>query len=210
MLDLIYTDDSAHNWFFDKYFFCGTNPRYWTFQVALNLLYQRKSKPVIVETGCQRMIEDIGAGMSTSIFGEYCQRYGGVLYTVDNSEQHLSICKTITLPYSNCIQYILSDSVSWLNQEKLTADLLYLDSLDFPIKIQTPEDLILKEKAQRHCLNEFLAALRSGLINRETVILADDNRLPSGGKPAKLKEYLAENGWICLLDFKQTLWISYI
>lgn len=212
MNNLAYTSEGDHNWLYRKYYapYAGANYRYWTFQLALNILFQRKKKrPVIVETGCQRAKDDIGAGMSSSIFGEYCYRYRGKLYSIDLYPQHLEMCKHCTAAFSSNIEYVLSDSITWLRETKrITADLLYLDSLDYPI---SPDGFLVideeeKIASQRHCLNEFLAALGSGKLTNTSIVIADDNQLPGGGKPALLKEHLAKSGWKCLMDFQQTVW----
>ncbi|MFH1547075.1 MAG: hypothetical protein ABIC57_01160 [bacterium] len=207
METIVYTDDKSFNWLFDKYYFCGSNSRYWTFQMALNLLFQRKNSPVIVETGCQRQEDDLGAGMSTSIFGEYCSRHGGKLYTVDLIETHLNICRECTSEHSRNIEYVLSDSVAWLKKAaRVNIDLLYLDSLDYPVGSQA-DDIRMQEAAQVHCLNEFKAAESSGKLKDNCLILIDDNQLPGGGKPRLLKQYLKAQGWTCLLDLQQSLWV---
>lgn len=210
--DFVFSDDSHQSWLYKDYYYSGSNSRYWTFQIALNLLLQKKlDHPVIIETGCQRMPDDLGAGMSTSIFGRFCQENDGALYTIDLFKHHLDICKKCTLPWSNSISYIESDSIAWLSTSKVPADLLYLDSLDYPI---TPDgkrstDKKAEREAQEHCLNEFLAAKRSGILTDRTILLSDDNQLPGGGKPRLLKDRLLKEGWICLMDLQQTLWIKF-
>ena len=83
----IFTDVFSDNWFYQKYYLEGENKRYYTFQLALNLLKQMKVKPVILETGCQRELNlstGLGDGLSTSVFGEYCKRNEGTLLTIDS------------------------------------------------------------------------------------------------------------------------------
>lgn len=232
--ELVYTDGSSENWLFKRYYYSGSNSRYWTFQLALNLLRQKHPNPVIIETGCQRLKEDLGAGMSTSIFGEYCKRYNGKLYTVDLIESNLNICKQCTTDYSNKIEYVLSDSVAWLKDSQgITADLLYLDSWDHPygemlnvyggqkdlqrainiLNAMSLEQVINKhwdllKGCQEHCLNEFKAARDSGKVKASTIILIDDNQLPGGGKSRLLKDYLRKQEYICLLDLQQSLWVK--
>lgn len=205
--EFTYTVVPNENWFYQKYFAGGSNARYFTFQAALNLLSQRKTNPIIVETGCQRQEDDLGAGMSSSIFGEFCQRYGGHLYTVDNSIQHLEICKACTSKFAGVITYVLSDSLAYLSKLKVFPDLVYLDSLDFPVG-DDAGNMKMRDDAQAHNLREFLALEKSGKLTTETIILLDDNQLPYGGKPALLKAYLEKAGWTCVLDFQQSLWIK--
>lgn len=231
---LIFSDDSTNNWLFKKYYYSGSNSRYWTFQAALNLLNQRSKNPIIVETGCQRMKDDLGAGMSTSIFGEYCHRHGGQLYTVDLIEDHLEVCQNCTTEYKGYIQYVLSDSIKWLKEASVgSVDLLYLDSYDHPYgdllniyggrsdinqAIETinnmGQDEILRlhgdliTPCQQHCLKEFKAAEESGKVTDKTIVLIDDNQLPGGGKSRLVKDYLWKSGWTCVLDLQQSLWIK--
>jgi len=203
---LVFADDESDNWLFKKYYYGGANSRYWTFQIVLNILAQRGRDTIIVETGCQRMADDLGAGMSTSIFGEFCKRHGGKLMTVDLMPHHLMICRECTKAFADHIEYIESDGAAWLGQSHgFVADLIYLDSLDYPIGDQAG-DLQMQRDSQEQCILEFEAAVASGLIGNRTLILIDDNQLPGGGKPKMLKARLASEGWKCLMDLQQSLW----
>jgi len=235
MKDLVYTDHGSKNWLFEKYYFGGQNYRYFTFQLALNLLKQKHPNPAIIETGCQRMKDDLGAGMSTSVFGEFCSKYGGHITSVDISENNLKVCKECTVQYSSFITYVRSDSVSFLSGKRGSVDLLYLDSLDYDYSgllniyggasdinkaVQTvnavSQDELLSRHSniilpsQEHCLNELKAAERSGMVKANTILMIDDNQLPGGGKSRLAKDYLASTGWTCLLDHQQTLWVREI
>jgi hypothetical protein len=206
---LIYTGpDHKQNWFYKKYYekYNGGNQRYYTFQLALNLLIQTHEEPVIIETGCQRQEEDVGAGMSTSIFAEYIARYGGKLVTCDNSEMHLRKAETFISKWQHIeVDMVLSDSVTFLKQYNGPCDLLYLDSLDYPIG-ENAGDVQMRDDAQNHILEEFKAA--EVWLSDTAILLLDDNALPEGGKPKLLKQYLMHRGWVCLLDFQQTLWVK--
>ena len=175
--------------------------------MALNILYQKRENPLIIETGCQRMADDLGAGMSTSIFGEYLKRYGGRLFTVDISQHNLDICKGCTIDFADYIKYVCQDSISFLRHNEEKADLLYLDSLDYPIGDEAG-DIQKQVAAQVHCLKEFKAAVKGGTVTNSTIILIDDNQLPGGGKPRLLKQHLQDEGYLCLLDLQQSLWVK--
>jgi len=221
--------DHVSKWFYNRYYYNSSNSRYWTFQLALNILSQTTKNPVIVETGCQREEEDIGAGMSTSIFAEYVHRYGGTLEVVDNERKHLTIAEKCVTPWNEKeqVKFHLSDSVCWLEEYEKPIDLLYLDSWDYPVcdmawsyhsdfetglKIleNMPEEELKKKFADKidpcqiHCLREFQAV--ENQLTDKSILLVDDNRFPAGGKPGLLKPYLVEKGWKCLLDFQQTIW----
>lgn len=201
----LFTCDSHLNWFYDKYYAAGSNSRYFTFQVALNLLTQRKQNSyLIVETGCQRQKDDLGAGMSTSIFAEWGSMHNGYVISVDNYLPHLEICLSCVEEWKDNVSMVLSDSVEFLGNCDKSIDLLYLDSLDYPIS-ENADNLGMIQAAQSHCLNEFMAI--ENKLQENTIVLIDDNQLPRGGKPKLLKQYLAQRGWVLLLDFQQSLWV---
>ncbi len=228
-----YTSHGHDNWFYRRYYYSGSNCRYPTFQLALNMLAALDYPPVIVETGCQRLADDLGAGMSTSIWGEFCQRNGGRLHTVELSGKNLEVCRQCTQAWSVHINYVLSDSADWLGKATgVKADLLYLDSMDYDYggllnlyggqedinaAIKAVDQLSLAEilakhsgiilPAQEHCLKELNAAIASGVVGGHTIIMIDDNQLPGGGKSRLAKEHLARLGWTCLMDFQQSVWV---
>jgi len=206
MKDFIYLN-GKENWLHEKYYAAGSNSRYFTWQLVLNLLHQKHPNPVIVETGCQRMADDLGAGMSTSIFGEYVTRYGGSCTSVDNSAEHLGRCEVFVRPFKN-VTLVENDSVAYLRDYDGPAiDLLYLDSLDYPIG-QEADNVAMQQAAQDHCLNEFKVIEHK--LAKDTIVLIDDNDFDTGGKPAKLKDYLLNSGWTLLFDLQQSLWVRVI
>jgi len=231
--ELLYTgDDCNDNWLFNKYYYSGGNARYCTTQLALNLLFQFTEKPIIIETGCQRQEDDIGAGMSTSIFAEYISRYGGRLISVDNNEHHLRIAEACVAQWSKSdMSFICSDSVRFLEKYKGSCDLLYLDSWDYPYVelanmycagksfefgvgvlksmgraklLELHEDMITP--CQEHAVKEFVGI--EGNFGPQSLVLIDDNQFAGGGKSYLLKQYLLKQGWLCLFDFQSTLWIK--
>lgn len=237
MRDLVYTA-SKEAWFYNKYYVNGSNSRFWTFQTALSILCQQKHGngesviPTIVETGSQRQKDDLGAGMSTSIFAEYISRYNGELHVVDNNPYHLNIAQDCVSEWKdklqNKIAFYCLDSVEFLENWMSDIDLLYLDSWDYPIfemakyydsdfnvaveKMKEVPEMELRRQfkalidpCQNHCLREFQAAEKN--LHSRSILLVDDNNLPGGGKPGTLKPYLEEKGWTCLMDFQQSLWI---
>lgn len=207
--DILYTgEDHKSNWFYDRYYYGGGNSRYYTFQVALNLLQQKHPNPVILETGCQRQEEDVGAGMSTSIFAEYIHRYGGKLIVVDLFEEHLRRSQQYLQKWPGIdVEFVASDSVAYLQEYRGACDFVYLDSLDYPIA-ENEGNVLMQQQAQQHCLNELIAVEKN--FSSDSILLIDDNQLSGGGKPAKAKEYLVGKGWTCLLDLQSTLWVKSI
>lgn len=208
--EFLYTGTDVNNWFYERYHlkYAGSNSRYYTFQLALNLLNQKKKKkPLIVETGCQRQEEDVGAGMSTSIFAEYISRYGGELITCDLYSMHLDRAREYVTKWPDAeVKFVEQDSVTFLSGLGNSPDLLYLDSLDYPIE-QTEVFEGLKNAAQEHCFREFKAS--EALLKKKSLLLLDDNQLPGGGKPKLVKEYLLDHkDWTLLLDLQSSLWMK--
>lgn len=207
--------------------------RYPTMKAALNLYMQRRHTS-IVETGCVRLANDFGAGMSTVLFGEVAAKHGGFVETCDISPENMATCRRLTEPYAIHISYHVQDSVAFLegwNNSPKCHGLLYLDSYDYPLgemldahggredvqgaidKLMAMDEAdVLKRHgdlvagSQEHCLKEIKAAWPA--VNDRTIILIDDNNLPGGGKSRLAKIYLAEQGWHCLFDYQQTLWIA--
>lgn len=226
-----------NNWLWEKYGSgLGIDPfdrgRYPTMQAALNLLVGRRAQYAnIVETGCQREPDDIGAGSSTTVFEEYIYRTKGALFTIDNNEEHLNRAKSYKIYDKSLITYILNDSIAALKSFPEPIDLLYLDSFDYPygelldiyggkedinkainILKNMPEDEIVKQYSniilpcQQHTVHELTAA--TSKLHHKSIILIDDNTLPGGGKTRLAKLWLKENSWMCVLDYHQTLWIK--
>ena len=186
------------DWFFEKYF-TKLQKRFWTFKIALNLFLQRDSK-IVVETGTQRGKDDWDGGCSTTIFGDFCKKYDKHLYTIDNNVANLEISRRDTNEFATNITYELNDSIRALKNFDSKIDLLYLDSLD--CKKDLHDQNI---EAQTHALNELKAAYDK--LSSKSIIIIDDNLFTNGGKTRMCKERLRKKGWICLMDYKQTLWI---
>ena len=186
-----------NNWFEKKY---AQNMafRFWTFKIALNLFLQ-KGGNLILETGCLRLKDDWGAGCSTLIFGDFCTYFDKKLLTVDSNRGNLEIARRETIDYSQAIEYISQDSLTFLADYKgEKIDLLYLDSFDASLS-----DEILTKKSQEHQLKEMQLILPS--LSSEAIVLLDDNNLPFGGKTKLTKEFLLSNNFKLLMDFHQSL-----
>lgn len=218
-----------HNWFFNKYYPVGVL-RYSTFKSALNLFLQRGGE-TIVETGTCWVPNDWGSGLSTLLFGEFCQKYNKKLITIDIENKKIEASKEITKDFASNIEYIVSDSVEFLKNYKGKIDFLYLDSYDYPYVemlndygkeqdqnkaierlSKIPDEEILKIYAdkinppQEHCLNELKAAYNK--LTDKSIILMDDYDMPGYGKPRLANEFLVENGWECVMDLTQILFIK--
>ena len=190
MIDFVYV-----NGWFDQYRE-KLGDRYYTFKIALNWLLQHPGKNIF-ETGSLRTPDSWGDGYSTYLFGQFISKYGGHLWTCDIDEQVIEIAKRETKEFSEQITYVCGDSIEFLRNFDDTINLLYLDSLDCPVEGDATD-------AQRQNLRELQAALPK--LSSQAIILLDDNNFPNGGKTLLSKDYLLENGWLCLFDLQQSLW----
>lgn len=172
--------------------------RYYTFKMALNWHLQHGGS-TIVETGSLREPGSwFGVGCSTHLFGEFVSRYGGYLWSCDIDESVIERARAETSEFSAHIDYVCDDSITFLQGFDQTIDLLYLDSMDCPRRGDA-------SAAQYHNLGELEAAYPK--LTPNAVVLLDDNRFRNGGKPLLSKELLYENGWVCLFDWHQSLWV---
>lgn len=173
--------------------------RYPTFKKAFELLHERDGKN-IVETGCVRMIDDWGAGMSTFLFGEYARLFGGHVWTVDIEPKNMDVCRAITAPNNEFITYTVDDSLRFLRDFKEPIDLLYLDSMDYPIDGNHEVEL----QSQNHQLSEMQIA--GWVMTPGGLVLLDDNDFPGGGKTKLTKMFLSSTGWKEIISGQQSLW----
>ena len=175
-----------------------SDARFPTFKRAFELLKGEN----IVETGCIRLPNDWGAGMSTYLFGEYAKNFGGRVWTVDISQQNMDVCCEVTKEFSKYISYNVADSILFLSQFYEPIDFLYLDSVDCPLACSPNDPELLH--AQNHQLNEITVAMPK--LNQEAVVLLDDNGFTHGGKTKLTKVYLKSEGWKEILGGQQSLW----
>lgn len=222
--------------YFDQQYRAKSDCRYSTFKAALNLLHQMdvgvRGKQIL-ETGCQRMREDWGAGCSTRLFLDFIRKTGNAhLWSVDLSPESVAMARQVAAPFTDSTYEITqSDSIAYLKNFTSPVDLLYLDSWDYPygellnfyggqaniavaeatLSEMTEEEIVEKHRSailpsQAHCLQEMIAA--EPLLHSKSIVLIDDNALPGGGKPRLARQYLIDSGWTCILDYQQTLWIK--
>lgn len=176
-----------------------------TFKKSLELLLVKTGDRAIVETGCARMEDDWGAGMSTVLFADFCKEFGAHLYSVDINPLALEMAKLLLdkagIPLE-FVSFVENDSVAFLQDFDQKIDLLYLDSLDVPI-YDSPESAELL-RSQAHQLREIEASF--GKLSPAPIVLLDDNAFVNGGKSRFSKLSLATNGFSQILNGKQSLW----
>lgn len=153
-----------------------------------------KPQPIIVETGCQRQEYDVGAGMSTTIFGLWSRRRDGRVWSVDINPSKVDIARRATSGMP--VDVSVSDSVVFLkNWGGPRIDLLYLDSLD-----------TYESGFAEHCLEEVKAALDK--MAPGGLIMFDDTWVDGGawrGKGTLAVPYLLSAGWEVRATSHQTI-----
>lgn len=172
-------------WFDGRYGKSGRAPT--MRRVLWGLLGVPASRRTIVETGCQRQLDDIGAGESTRIFSSFCAAHGGRLWSIDIDEQHIEIAKIACGRCVGTVSFFLADGAEFLSGFYGNIDLLYLDSLDY---IEG-----LYDQSQKQCLAELKTAFNK--LSPTALVLVDDLNLPGGGKPLLARKFLLDErrGW---------------
>jgi hypothetical protein len=197
-------------------------------KIALGWMLQHQGK-FIVETGCQRGVDDWGAGCSTQVFQDVVNHYDGELLSIDNNLEHLGRVRRI-IGADPRVKLWHEDSAVGLAQVNRPIDLLYLDSWDYPIfevtdlyggrgnyneavkivNAMTEDEFhsmygYIVAGCQEHCLRELQAALP--FIHKNTMILIDDCRLAGGGKGRVARNWMYSQRWRLVLDDYQSLWL---
>jgi predicted O-methyltransferase YrrM len=159
--------------------------RHRTFEMFLSLA-MRKEKPLIVETGTIRAIEDWSAGYSTYLFGYFLFHHGGVLHSIDLDPKNVSFAESWTEAFGSAVQIHQENSHAWLrNYSGPPIDLLYLDSAD----VGTPQ-------YQECCFAEVQAAIPH--LAADGMILFDDTCWRAGlfrGKGGIAVPWMLQRGW---------------
>jgi len=159
----------------------------------------KKEEYLIVETGiCRAENNFSGDGMSSLMFDDFINYYGGKFITVDINKKNVEFAKT---KLSNKAEVINSDSVVALeeisNLNEITGvDLLYLDSFDVDWK--NPHVSAL------HHLKELVSA--KNMIKDHSLIVVDDNQ-NNTGKGMYINDYMSNLNKEKYFDDYQIGWV---
>lgn len=148
--------------------------RYFYYSYVIPKLVSLNRPITVVETGTMwetRLDHNMGA--FTLVFGDLVKNWtGGKLITIDISQNHIDLCKSQTLEFAECIEYVTSDSVAYLenlSDEFVKAvDFFYFDSYDFFLPDPVPSQL--------HHFRELMAVYKR--VSPTVFIAVDDNFLP--------------------------------
>lgn len=143
------------------------------YEYALNKLYSLNKPIIVVETGTMWNGLEDNQGAFTLVFADFIKNHtGGKLITIDISEEHMNNCKTFTQKYSDVIDYIVSDSVSYLELLDIdfvkNIDLIFFDSYDLDLTDPLPSEI--------HHLRELLAVYNK--LSDKVLLAVDDNLMP--------------------------------
>lgn len=161
----------------------STDKRHRTFVQAIQLMNERRAK-TIVETGTSRngACNCAGDGCATIIFSDWAKHNNAEVYSVDIDPQALQNAKN-AIPAANkdCVHFVESDSVAFLQNFGKEIDFLYLDSYDFDFDNPLPSQL--------HHIKEIQAA--TPWLTKNSVIMIDDcGYILYGGKGKLVIDYL--------------------
>ncbi len=172
--------------------------RYPTFQYVLNEITKRNFK-TIVETGTARGGERHckGDGCSTIIWSNWAKLFDGYVYSIDIDPKALRESAQGCRCCLSHVEFICSDSISYLQNFGNPIDFLYLDSYDYDTNDPNP--------SQQHHLKEIIAAYP--FLHEQSIVLIDDCGLPGGGKGKLVIEFLLERGWKIALSGYQIVMI---
>jgi len=173
----------------------GYVDRHNSYDRLFQIIKQRYSAPLIVETGCIRCDEDWrGAGYSTYLFGAYVDRAGGELISIDNSPDHCRFAQAATAEF-RAVRIHCGDSVSFLRTFDRPIDVLQLDSMDTELVGHAD-----------HAVSELEAALPH--LHDQSIVIFDDTVCRASqwhGKGAKAVPLMLERGWRVVYSGYQTI-----
>jgi len=188
------------NLFFLNKYNNSKNIRFDSFYNSLLVADSRNLK-VFVETGTSRgktkffFINRFNwkDGMSTIIFAEYVKYKNGKLFSCDLSKKNISNAIRFTKNFKTNINFVVSDSVLFLEKINFKIDFLYLDSLD-------GHDM---ESASLHQLKEIETSI--GKLHKNSLVLLDDKK----SKGNLSLKFLLDNKFKILKETEQQVLLSY-
>lgn len=202
------------------------------YEYALNKLYSLNKPITVIETGTMWNPLENNQGAFTLVFADFIKNYtGGKLITIDISDDHMNNCKNFTKEYEDVIDYVVSDSVSYLKSLEddfiKNVDLIFFDSYDLNLIDPLPSEI--------HHFRELLAVYDR--ISNTVLLAVDDNLMPGNwiewimvddyqnvlsreiiyaekqiiGKGTLIDRFLLDNGWnrgnsnmpSCLLSYER-------
>jgi hypothetical protein len=148
--------------------------RYHNYEYVIKKLVAKNKPLIIIETGTMWSGIQDNMGAFTLVFADLIKNWtGGKLITIDISNKSLNNCKETTKAYADVIDYVHSDSVTYLksmsDEDVKNVDFIYFDSYDLFVPDPAPSQL--------HHYRE-LDSVYSRLSD-DVILSVDDNFLPN-------------------------------
>ena len=175
------------------------NVRFESFKFALIEANTRGLK-TIVETGCARgkrkffffSRKNWKDGMSTMIFSDYAKFVNGSLITCDIDNHNIKNAKKFVGSNKRYVEFVVDDSLNFLNKINKNIDFLYLDSLDGQF-----------EGASKHQLEEIKVAKKC--LHKKSLVLLDDK----GNKTNLSIDFMLKNNFKIINETKEQVLLGY-
>ena len=175
------------------------NQRYPTASYMLRLIKDRNVK-TIVETGTSRygISSCTSDGCSTVLYGEYAQKIGAKLYSVDISGENCVMARKACSHIGKTVEITENDSLIFLRDfKKGLIDFLYLDSYDYDENNPDP--------SQEHHEKEIDIVYNK--LHKRSIVMVDDCHLPYEGKCRLVRKYLLRRGWKMVMNRYQQIFV---
>jgi len=148
--------------------------RYKNYEYIINKLVAKNKPLKIIETGTMWSSVEDNMGAFTLVFADLIKNWtGGILTTIDISEKSINNCKETTKEFADVINYVLQDSVSYLeslsDDEVASIDYFYFDSYDLSLPDPVPSQL--------HHYRELSAVYKR--LADDVIVSVDDNFMPN-------------------------------
>ena len=170
------------------------NVRQESFKLVVKHLRElaKERRPIVVETGCIRSIDDYGAGYSTFLWELLAREMRLSVFSIDITPANVTFAKM----HCPSVNFECVDSVAALAKFPYSIDVLYLDSFDLDQKNPHPSSL--------HHLMELAAAVPG--LKPGAWVMVDDNYGPVG-KGKYVEEFMTLTGRRLLFDGVQKIWL---
>lgn len=178
------------------------------------------NRPItVVETGTMWEPLERNQGAFTLIFADLIKNYtGGKLITIDISEEHMNNCKNNTQQFSDVIEYVVSDSITYLeslsDEEVQQVDFFYFDSFDLHIKDALPSQfhhykeldsvykrlkpgvhLAVDDNYSPDTWVEWWSVINGEVVLKEKIDISTISPCRPLGKGTLVDYFLTMNGW---------------
>jgi hypothetical protein len=207
--------------------------RYYTIQLMLNL-FEGFGGSNIIQVGCQKRDFESFHYDLFNILADYVddKKLQYVNYSLyhDHDDNAKAIQSLIYKQY-NTKQINIKDISEYKEYKQNDIDLLILHDINYPMQklIQQVDSKLnylearnilngIEEKEFEHLFGDAVHPCRKTMLNqlktfssrlaRRAIVVLEGNDYPGGSQTLLAKRQLEREGFICLLDLKQSVWIK--